>query len=298
MGNYMLRSEGELCHFGVKGMKWGVRRYQNKDGSLTTAGRKRYAESNPYNNTKDQLKEINKIQEIDDFLKSVNALNFKKKYNESKDVFDMVDISYSKKYIDGLMKAHGRKTVSEFLKIVEPIDETGFHLKLFKKSSIEDDAKKANPNYTDLTISSSNNCTLSTVAYDLRRRGYDVTAKQAEIKLLYNVGPNDVQKWYPGSTVKKFDIKSDYDSLYKEAFSEIEKQPNGARGNVMISWGPNKGGHSVAYEIINNKAVLVDAQTGDIYKNPKELFNEGTTIQYIRTDNITPDWEKIKQAVE
>lgn len=41
MGNYMLRSEGELCHFGVKGMKWGVRRYQNKDGSLTAAGRKR-----------------------------------------------------------------------------------------------------------------------------------------------------------------------------------------------------------------------------------------------------------------
>ena len=31
----------ELYHYGVKGQKWGVRRYQNKDGSLTTAGRKR-----------------------------------------------------------------------------------------------------------------------------------------------------------------------------------------------------------------------------------------------------------------
>ena len=31
-----------VMHFGIKGMRWGVRRYQNKDGSLTPAGKKRY----------------------------------------------------------------------------------------------------------------------------------------------------------------------------------------------------------------------------------------------------------------
>lgn len=31
-----------LCHYGIKGMKWGIRRYQNPDGSLTTAGKERY----------------------------------------------------------------------------------------------------------------------------------------------------------------------------------------------------------------------------------------------------------------
>jgi hypothetical protein len=30
-----------LRHWGIKGMKWGVRRYQNKDGSLTNLGKKR-----------------------------------------------------------------------------------------------------------------------------------------------------------------------------------------------------------------------------------------------------------------
>ena len=33
----------QLYHAGIKGMKWGVRRYQNSDGTLTDAGKKRYA---------------------------------------------------------------------------------------------------------------------------------------------------------------------------------------------------------------------------------------------------------------
>lgn len=32
----------ELYHHGIKGQKWGVRRYQNEDGSLTSAGKQRY----------------------------------------------------------------------------------------------------------------------------------------------------------------------------------------------------------------------------------------------------------------
>lgn len=38
-----MRYNEELTHSGIKGMKWGVRRYQNDDGTLTDAGKKRYS---------------------------------------------------------------------------------------------------------------------------------------------------------------------------------------------------------------------------------------------------------------
>lgn len=41
----LIMYRNELCHHGVLGMKWGVRKYQNKDGSLTSEGRKRAAGS-------------------------------------------------------------------------------------------------------------------------------------------------------------------------------------------------------------------------------------------------------------
>lgn len=57
-------NNNSLTHWGIKGMKWGVRRYQNKDGGLTPAGRKRYSQKgeDPKNDKTKKTNEIKKTK--------------------------------------------------------------------------------------------------------------------------------------------------------------------------------------------------------------------------------------------
>ena len=81
MNTWTCTRQGELYHHGIKGQKWGVRRFQNKDGSLTPAGRRRYDDGDNINTSKpkDKKTKTYKIPKN----KSLHRLKLEEKYMEN-----------------------------------------------------------------------------------------------------------------------------------------------------------------------------------------------------------------------
>lgn len=126
---------GQLSHHGVLGMKWGVRRYQNKDGSLTPAGKKKLARKDSKWANKNYNKIISKTKKsvskeldryADQILKDPSSRTSKGKISSS------TINSYNRKMAE-LMNSAAKNITSPSGKVVQFVakrGEIGVHMAL------------------------------------------------------------------------------------------------------------------------------------------------------------------------
>lgn len=219
-------------------------------------------------------------------------------------------------YEDYQERLEYQKNEPDFMKDVPDIS----HNDVFTKF---EDQEKINEEYDpwDMSGNTNQNCCNCSVAYELRRRGYDVEAKTnggeedyngrgdrfydyfEDAEVLYVYGDGKTRTVDEEFTRKVWDNKitdrdceaNPNDYLYyieeqRYSAKSIEKaitsnNPPGSRGMIDVDW-KNGGAHSIVYEVDKNgKVTIRDSQTYDEY-SLDELSSDVSRIRICRTDNL------------
>ena len=333
MWQYNYSNYDYLQHYGILGMRWGIRRFQDKSGRLTAAGKKRY-DDNSSNGAPEKASSTTQKEVGDSFIEKKLGIKLSDKqktaikigagiaaaalvayggyrlYNSDvgKPIRDQVD-AYFKRIRDAELKAiesEDRTVFKTTGKLTEHAKKDlstrdyDSKLRFFKKAreyTPEEDLKAINEGmYYRAKKGAQNNCGLCTTAYELRRRGYDVRANFAE----QGRSVKTLSEFF-----KNADIQDDAalaNQTKSEWIAAIERrllrQGDGARGNFGGQYAMG-GGHSIIYEVSKGKVIFRDGQTGETYRSVREAignFVPGKS-NYFRMDNLEINNDTIHNAV-
>lgn len=263
-------ASNHLAHHGIRGQRWGVRHGPpyplDRKVSQRVRGQAEYTV---------RYKKATK-SEKDEIHKAMTTDNHHSNHREFS-TYEKFVMGQTQKAIDKYVRKRRFRNKLD--------DETGLYLKK-GEGSIEKDADAVNYGYTFMDPDRIQNCVLCSVSYDLRRRGYEVCAKGAE----WGYADEDIFRWYP-------DAQWNYYNSVRELKKDIVKDGN-ARGNLVFDW-KSGGGHSISYEVQNGKLILIDGQSGNVYRNPDTILSRiaENDIGYVRLDNLEPDWDLLQEVV-
>lgn len=263
-GNYIITTDGgfmnenDLYHWGIKGMKWGVRRYQNADGSLTAAGRKRYTNSDGTLNEKGkkyyakerarliaERKAIKNAQKTNDQLSRLEAQRrnneaLKKATTPKKE--EAPKPKTAKEMTDEeLDKAIARaKKEDEYNRLrPEPVKKPGFMDDLISnvvKPAVMQSGKNMLVSVMDKAVKDLMKDKIDPNSYEALKKTYDKLKLKADIEELKNRKPGDikypeVKSWDDLDKKRKYfnDTKADELDAREKAIKEREDALNGKK---------------------------------------------------------------------
>ena len=189
MANYkIIKTGGSLSHHGIKGMKWGVRRYRNPDGTLTEAGKKRYGEEGKslldrYVKVQNSIKKAKNSGEYSYDLDKAAKLNKAKELAKS----DIKNQAIRKKLREGKLKESKRMQKLTERYMSEGMSEEDAKIKAYKRARVE----KAIAIGAGLTLAAA----AGIAGYAIYKDRHDVTLKAGH--LLSRVANNDNNSLHP-----------------------------------------------------------------------------------------------------
>lgn len=157
-----------------------------------------------------------------------------------------------------------------------------------------EDMAACNPKYSKGGVYK-NNCISCALAYDLRRRGYDVEAAPIDTTSAVN-GSLPVQLgFYKGEKLDAFEIPNDPVIAVKQFTKSLLRYGNGSRGMLRIRW-KNGDGHAAVWEVDGSSVVIRDPQS-NMLVDLSDYIRRAKTFYYFRTDNLDPT-EKVTRFVK
>ena len=288
-----------LAHYGIKGQKWGIRRFQNPDMTWTAEGKIRYG--NP-SSKQARLEGTQSVQTDHNKAGSTKGEVGRLLVSAGLSLVSLNPIGAATTlYRAGQAGAAGikEKNAEKRIKNAEIDEKTGLPLKK-KETTSDQDVKMVNPGFKNFNTNTKNNCVLCSTAFELRKRGFDVVASKAAFGYTFD----EYGKWFKGAKQESKDPLTLQSSMQvpsrkkgKELFDWVNpkllSQGDGARGYLSVQFGP-AAGHSMIYEIQNGKAVVYDAQSGQ-KKSLQSVMNASVNVGFTRLDNLEPNYEAMRK---